>query len=194
MQAFCHYANVWVCVDIPGVGSSASFDSTMGVKQSCPMSPELLSTSCSTTCSHMVKMPPSCSSLTPKLDWTVPILPIGRSRLHAAHSFPFSRLDAPHSHDWMVPFLLYADDIDLLSQSPSGLQLRLNVLQLFCAEELLSVNMPKTQVVMFSDFCHSHSDSFLYSHQQFQIVEQYPYLGICCIRVGHTGMPLASCQ
>ena len=30
-----------VCVDILGVGSSAHFDSTMGVKQGCAMSPTL---------------------------------------------------------------------------------------------------------------------------------------------------------
>ena len=38
--------------------------------------------------------------------------------------------------------------------------------------------MSKTQVVILNDFCHSHSDSFLYSHQQLQIVEQYTCLGI----------------
>ena len=36
-----YYANVPVCVDIPSVGRSAPFDSTMGVKQDCPMSPTL---------------------------------------------------------------------------------------------------------------------------------------------------------
>ena len=36
-----YYANVRVCVDIPSVGRSAPFDSTMGVKQGCPMSPTL---------------------------------------------------------------------------------------------------------------------------------------------------------
>ena len=86
--------------------------------------------------------------------------------------------DAPKLLDTKVPILLYADDVVLLSQSPSGLQKRLNVLQLFCAEKLLTVNMSRTQVVIFNNFRHSHSDSFLYSHQQLQIVEQYTYLGI----------------
>ena len=86
--------------------------------------------------------------------------------------------DAPKLLDTKVPILLYADDVVLLSQSPSGLQKRLNVLQLFCAEKLLTVNMSRTQVAIFNNFRHSHSDSFLYSHQQLQIVEQYTYLGI----------------
>ena len=36
-----YYANVRVCVDIPGVGSSSHFDSTLSVKQGCLMSPTL---------------------------------------------------------------------------------------------------------------------------------------------------------
>ena len=38
--------------------------------------------------------------------------------------------------------------------------------------------MSKTQVVIFNDFHHSHSESFLYSHQQLQFVEQHAYLGV----------------
>ena len=38
--------------------------------------------------------------------------------------------------------------------------------------------MSKTQVVIFNDFRHSHADSFVYSHQQIQIVEQYTYPGV----------------
>ena len=58
------------------------------------------------------------------------------------------------------------------------LQHLLHVLQLFCAEKLLSVNMAKTQVVIFNDFRHSHTDSFMYAQQPLQIVDQYTYLGI----------------
>ena len=89
--------------------------------------------------------------------------------------------DAPNLLDTKVPILLYPDDIVLLSQSPSSLQPRLNVLQLFCAEKLLSVNMSNTQVVIFN---HSRSDSFLFSHRQLQIVEQYTYLGIVLHKSG----------
>ena len=134
-----YYANVQVCVDIPGVGSSAHVDSTMGVKQGCPMSPTLF----------------------------------GLYIDQLEHHLQSHDQDAPKLLDTKVPILLYADDIVLLSQSTSGLQKRLNVLQLFCAVKLLSVNMSKTQVVVFNDFRHAHSDSFLYSHQQLQIVEQY---------------------
>ena len=80
--------------------------------------------------------------------------------------------EAPQLLDQKVPILLYADDIVLLSCSSSGLQHLLHVLQLFCAEKLLSVNMAKTQVVIFNDFRHSHTDSFMYAQQPLQIVDQ----------------------
>ena len=37
-----YYANVHACVDVLSVSRPAPFDSTMGVKQGCPMSPTLL--------------------------------------------------------------------------------------------------------------------------------------------------------
>ena len=86
-------------------------------------------------------------------------------------------LEAPQLLDQKVPILLHADDIVLLSRSSSGLQHLLHVLQLFCAEKLLSVNMTKTHVIIFTDFRHSHTDSFVYAQQPLQVVDQYTYLG-----------------
>ena len=71
-----------------------------------------------------------------------------------------------------------------MSRSPAGLQHLLHVLQLFCGEKLLSVNMSKTQVVIFNDFRHSHSDSFLYGGQALRIVDHYTYLGIVLHKSG----------
>ena len=139
-------------VDIPGVGTSAPFDSTMGVKQGCPMSPTLF------------------GSYIDQLE----------------HHLQSHDQDAPQLLDTKVSILLYADDIVPLSKSPSGLQHRLDILQLFCSEKLLTVNMSKTQVVMitFNDFRHSHADHFTYSHQQLQIVSEYTYL---CIVLHQSG-------
>ena len=86
--------------------------------------------------------------------------------------------DAPALQGHKVPILLYADDIVLLSKSSSGLQHLLDILQLFCAEKLLSVNMSKTQVIIFNDFRHHTPEVFSYGHQALQIVDQYVYLGI----------------
>ena len=93
------YANVRVCVGIPGVGTSAPIDSTMGVKQSCPMSLALF----------------------------------GLYIDQLEHHLQSHDQDALRLLDTKVSILLYADDIFLLSKSPSGLQHRLDILQLFCS-------------------------------------------------------------
>ena len=72
----------------------------------------------------------------------------------------------------------------LVVEIPAGLQHLLHVLQLFCGEKLLSVNMSKTQVVIFNDFRHSHSDSFLYGGRALRIVDHYTYLGIVLHKSG----------
>jgi hypothetical protein len=48
-----------------------------------------------------------------------------------------------------VRLLLYADDLTLLSHTPVGLQKQLDVLQAFCCERQLTVNVKKTKVVVF---------------------------------------------
>ncbi|DBA92193.1 TPA: hypothetical protein ACH3X1_015903 [Trebouxia sp. C0004] len=65
--------------------------------------------------------------------------------------------DGPELQGQKVSRLLSADDIALLSRSPAALQHLMHVLQLFCGDKLLSVNMPTTQVVVFNDFRHSPS-------------------------------------
>ena len=47
----------------------------------------------------------------------------------------------------MVPMLLYADDLTLMSESASGLQKQLDALASFCEQRQLTVNLSKTKVV-----------------------------------------------
>ena len=49
----------------------------------------------------------------------------------------------------MVPLLLYADDLILMSESAAGLQKQLDALASFCEERQLTVNLSKTKVVVF---------------------------------------------
>ena len=84
----------------------------------------------------------------------------------------------------MLMILLYADDIVLLSKPPSGLQHMLDILQAFCSEKLFSVNVSKTQVVVFNDFRHSVPDVFKYGAQALQIVGQYTCFGIILHKSG----------
>ena len=57
--------------------------------------------------------------------------------------------DAPSLSGVLIPLLLYADDLSIMSTTPEGLQRQLNALQLFCEQRQLSVNLAKTKVVIF---------------------------------------------
>jgi competence protein ComGF len=48
-----------------------------------------------------------------------------------------------------VRLLLYASDLTLMSHTPAGLQKQLDVLQSFCYEHQLTMNVKKTKVVVF---------------------------------------------
>ena len=65
----------------------------------------------------------------------------------------------------MLPILKYADNAVLPSQSPSGLQQMLDVLQAFCSDKLVSVKMAETQGTACNDFCRVMPDVFKYGAQ-----------------------------
>ena len=46
--------------------------------------------------------------------------------------------------------LLYADDLILISEKPSGLQHCLNALEVYCEEWGLNINTKKTRIMIFS--------------------------------------------
>ena len=58
-------------------------------------------------------------------------------------------IHAPKLMGVMVPLLLYADDLILMSESASGLQKQLDALASFCEQRLLTVNLSKTKEVVF---------------------------------------------
>ena len=77
----------------------------------------------------------------------------------------------------IVAILLFADDIALFSYSPQGLQAQLNILQQFCHDRGLKVNVAKTKVVVF-EHRQSISPAFLYEGQVIEQVQVFKYLGI----------------
>ena len=68
---------------------------------------------------------------------------------------------------------MYADDLVLLSETASGLQKSLNILENYCDKWKLNVNLSKTKVVVF-----------IYKKQIVEICESYCYLGIVFTRNG----------
>ena len=75
--------------------------------------------------------------------------------------------------------LLYADDTILLSDSASGLQNGLNLMERYCDLWKLSINESKTKVVIFSrGKARKDPGVFLYRGTELEIVDDYTYLGI----------------
>ena len=83
-------------------------------------------------------------------------------------------------HLWgtLVQVLLYADDLVLLSESPQGLQQLLDVLQEFCQQYNMAVNVPKSEIVVFGKCKWQGTGQWLYDGAPLKVVESFRYLGI----------------
>ena len=114
------YAEVPMTVSAPGLEGRV-IHATQGLKQGCPLSPTLFSLYIS--------------------DFEQRVLSAAQCGM---------QLDLPLLAGQAVPPLLYADDMALLATSPAGLQQQLHVLQQFCAERGLTVNLSKTRVVLLA--------------------------------------------
>jgi hypothetical protein len=77
----------------------------------------------------------------------------------------------------VVRFLLYADDLAFMSHIPTGLQKRLDVLQTFCYERQLTVNVKKTKVVVFEAH-KSVCQAFQYEGKVIEQLNTFKYLGV----------------
>jgi len=76
-----------------------------------------------------------------------------------------------------IRLLLYADNLALMSHTPAGLQKQLDVLQAFCCERQLIVNVKKTKVVMF-EARKSVCQAFQYEGEAIEQLNFFKYLGV----------------
>ena len=83
--------------------------------------------------------------------------------------------DAPSLSGVLIPLLVYADDLTIMSTTPAGLQRLLNALQLFCEQRQLSVNLAKTKVVTFGS--RARCQAFTFNGNEVERVQSYKYLG-----------------
>jgi hypothetical protein len=77
----------------------------------------------------------------------------------------------------VVCLLLYEDDLALMSHIPAGLQKQLDVLQTFCCERQLIVNVKKTKVVVF-ETRKSVCQAFQYEGEVIKQLNFFKYLGV----------------
>ena len=74
--------------------------------------------------------------------------------------------------------LLYADDTVILTESEKDLQCALNALSDYCKQWDLTVNLDKTNVVIFSKRRKAPKITFLYEGKVVKVAEDYTYLGV----------------
>ena len=76
----------------------------------------------------------------------------------------------------LIPLLVYADDLILMSTSEAGLQRQLDALASFCAERHLTVNLSKTKIVVFESR-HSKCRDYVLDGRSVDRTDSYRYLG-----------------
>ena len=86
--------------------------------------------------------------------------------------------------DIVLYMLLYADDIVLIARTYGDLQQLLHKLLDFCHSSKMSVNVKKTQVVIFEDCKRkkSHPMEFYFDNKKLEVVDVYKYLGTLFFR------------
>ncbi len=77
----------------------------------------------------------------------------------------------------VVRLLLYANDLALMSHTLAALQKQLDVLQAFCYERQLTVNVKKTKVVVF-EARKSVCQAFQYEGEAIEQLNYFKYLGL----------------
>jgi hypothetical protein len=76
-----------------------------------------------------------------------------------------------------VCLLLYANDLALMSHILAGLEKQLDVLQAFCCERQLTMNVKKTKVVVF-EARKSMCQAFQYEGEAIEQLNSFKYLGV----------------
>ncbi len=76
----------------------------------------------------------------------------------------------------IMTYILYADDLILVSDSPSGLQNLIDGLYNFCKKWHLIVSLAKTNVVTFGK--RTNNFNFTFNNQEIDVTTEYKYLGV----------------
>jgi hypothetical protein len=139
------YSHVEMCVKV-GHAVSDFFPCYRGVRQGCPLSPNLFGLFIDTFQQYVDELQPGSG----------PLLPLGIR----------------------VPCLIYADDIVLLGESAEELQQLIDVMQRFCRDWHLTVNMDKSKIVVFRQRNTPVASIWTYGGQRVPVADEYRYLGL----------------
>ena len=75
---------------------------------------------------------------------------------------------------------MHEDDLVIFSRSAKSLQIILNKLESFCENAGLSVNLDKTQIMIFINNCGKSLNNYLfrYGADELENAKSYKYLGL----------------
>jgi hypothetical protein len=91
----------------------------------------------------------------------------------------------PSLGEQKINCLLYADDLILMSTTPTGLQNSLNALQQYCQKWHLEINTSKTKTMVFESQCTTPQNfSFTFGNRVIEKTDGYTYLGIYFDKTG----------
>jgi hypothetical protein len=74
--------------------------------------------------------------------------------------------------------ILYADDTVLMSNKSDDLQKSLNIFENYCDKWKLTVNIPKTKVLIFGTRSNNYKYKFKFKGIDLEITNEYKYLGV----------------
>ena len=87
--------------------------------------------------------------------------------------------EAPIINDDKVPSLFWADDLLLISKSKQGLQKQIEIVDQYCFDWKLTLNVEKTKTVIFSKAAATFkNEQIQYRGKSIKIVKHFKYLGI----------------
>ena len=77
-----------------------------------------------------------------------------------------------------LQYLMYADDIVLLSTSSEGLQQRLDGVYRFCKDWCLDLNVSKTKILIFNKAGRLLKENLCFGDEYLECLRHYRYLGV----------------
>ena len=88
--------------------------------------------------------------------------------------------ESPSLNGSLIDFLLYADDLVLMSTTKSGLQRKFDKLNQYCSKWRLRVNTDKTMVMQVSKTgkLPKKADSIIFNNCHLEYTNTYKYLGV----------------